>query len=112
MTLEQSVPPTDQVIPRQVSVEIDEDNVMRVKSGTSPHTLASAISHALLAGRPVKIRAIGAGAVGQAVKSLAIARGYTAPAGIDIAFIPAFATVTGDKGDTVSAMTFRVVRLG
>lgn len=104
--------PVPSSTPRLSGVTVTEDAVMRVKSGSNAKALASAIAHSLYAGQPVTLRAIGAGAVGQAVKALIAARGFAAPAGIDIAFIPAFATVTGDKGDTVSAITFRVVRLG
>lgn len=98
--------------PRLTSVAADDDSIMRVKSGSNAKALAAAIAHALYAGQPVTLRAIGAGAVGQAVKALIAARGYAAPAGIDISFVPAFATVVGDQGDVVSAITFRVVRLG
>ena len=37
-----------------------------------------------------------AGAANQAIKAIAIARGYLAPSGIDIICIPAFASVTID----------------
>ena len=41
----------------------------------------------------VEIQAIGAGAANQAIKSIAIARGYLAPAGVDLICKPAFANV-------------------
>ena len=37
------------------------------------------------------MQAIGAGALNQAVKAVAIARGLVAPAGVDLVCIPAFA---------------------
>jgi stage V sporulation protein S len=36
---------------------------------------------------------VGAGAVNQAIKAIAIARGYVAPNGIDLITIPAFAEI-------------------
>ena len=39
---------------------------------------------------------MGAGAANQAIKAVAIARGYLAPAGIDLVCIPAFASVVID----------------
>jgi len=40
-----------------------------------------------------EIQAIGAGALNQAVKAVAIARGFVAPSGLDLVCIPAFADV-------------------
>lgn len=39
---------------------------------------------------------MGAGAANQAIKAIAIARGYLAPLGIDLICIPAFASVLID----------------
>jgi stage V sporulation protein S len=41
----------------------------------------------------VDVQAIGAGAVNQAIKAVAIARGFVAPNGIDMICIPAFIDV-------------------
>ena len=40
-----------------------------------------------------EIQAIGAGAINQAVKSVAIARGFVAPGGMDLVCIPAFTDI-------------------
>ena len=45
------------------------------------------------------IQAIGAGALNQAVKAVAIARGFVAPAGVDLICIPAFAEVEVEGED-------------
>ncbi len=42
------------------------------------------------------MQAVGAGAANQAIKAIAIARGYLAPLGIDMICIPAFANVMID----------------
>ena len=41
----------------------------------------------------VEVQAVGAGAANQAIKSVAIARGYLAPIGIDLICTPSFASV-------------------
>ncbi len=42
----------------------------------------------------MEIQAIGAGAINQAIKAIAIARGFVAPSGIDLAFVPAFQEIS------------------
>ena len=49
------------------------------------------------------MQGIGAGAVNQALKSIAVARGYLAPAGIDLVCVPAFSSVEVD-GESKTAM--------
>lgn len=55
----------------------------------------------------VEIQAIGAGAVNQAIKAIAIARGYVAPNGINLICIPAFSEVEID-GEERTAIKFVV----
>ena len=45
------------------------------------------------------MQAIGAGAINQAVKAVAIAKGFVAPAGIDLVCSPAFTEVKIDNED-------------
>jgi len=85
---------------------MDED-ILRVGAGSSPQSVASAIAHAIYESSSVKLRAVGAGAVNQAVKAIAIASGYTAPRGINLACVPGFQTIPGTDGD-ISAMVFTV----
>jgi stage V sporulation protein S len=88
--------------------ESTDENVLRVSAGSNPQAVASAIAHSVYETRTCKIRAVGAGAVNQAVKAIAIARGYTAPRGIDLACIPGFATIESHDG-TISAIVFSIV---
>jgi len=44
----------------------------------------------------VEVQIVGAGALNQAVKALAIARGYVAEAGIDLVCVPTFADIEID----------------
>jgi stage V sporulation protein S len=88
--------------------ESPEENILRVSAGSNPQAVASAIAHSIYETRTCKVRAVGAGAVNQAVKAIAIARGYTAPRGIDLACIPGFATIESHDG-TISAIVFSIV---
>ena len=47
----------------------------------------------------VEIKAIGAGAVNQAIKALATARGFLAARGIELRCVPAFASVSDDTNE-------------
>lgn len=92
-----------------------EEDVIRVGSSTPPHDLAAAIAHACYDGRPPTLRAIGAGAVNQAIKACAVARQYVAPRALDLTVRPGFATVSmpsktePGEMDDVSAILLRVV---
>ena len=88
--------------------ESQEEHILRVSAGSNPQAVASAIAHSIYESRTCKVRAVGAGAVNQAVKAIAIARGYTAPRGIDLVCIPGFATIESHDG-TISAIVFSIV---
>ena len=68
-------------------------------SSTSPvNKLATAIAEEIRANGRTVLLAIGAGAVNQAIKGLASARGFLAPQGINIAMTPAFIERTAEAG--------------
>lgn len=81
--------------------------VLRVKNSSPPASLASAISHAVYDGKQVTLRCIGAAAVNQAVKGIAIARGHVAQRALDLACKPGFMTVKVNDDD-VTAVLLRV----
>lgn len=85
----------------------DNDDVLRVGAGSNAQSVAQAIAHSIYETHGCKLRAIGAGAVNQAVKAIAIARSYTAPRGIDLVCVPAFASIESRDG-SISAMLFIV----
>lgn len=89
-------------------IEDTRETVLRVRASSSPQALAAAIAHALYQDREVTLRAIGAGAVNQAIKGCAIARGFVAPKGYDLTIKPAFQTVKMAEGD-ISAIVLRVL---
>lgn len=82
----------------------EEIGLIKVSGSSNPTSVASIIARALVAGQSPKIRAVGASAVNQAVKALAIARGFVAPRGLDLQVIPAFDDIEGDSGETISAI--------
>jgi len=61
-----------------------------VSAQSKPKAIAGAVAAAIRANGTVEMQAIGAGAVNQAVKAIAIARGYVAPNGINLVMRPAF----------------------
>ena len=75
---------------------------LRVSSKSEPKSVAGAIAAILRNGETVEINAIGAAAVNQVVKSIAVARGYVAPNGIDLVCIPAFAQLEVDGKEKTS----------
>jgi stage V sporulation protein S len=44
----------------------------------------------------VEVQVVGAGALNQAIKAVAIARGYVAPSGMDVVCVPTFADIEID----------------
>ncbi len=70
--------------------------VLKVSSKSSPNAVAGALAGVLREKGSVEIQAIGAGAINQAVKGVAIARGFVAPSGMDLICIPAFMETTID----------------
>lgn len=77
--------------------------VLKVSSKSSPNSVAGAIAGVIRENGAVEVQAVGAGASNQAIKAIAIARGYLAPSGIDIICIPAFASISID-GDERTAI--------
>jgi stage V sporulation protein S len=67
--------------------------VLKVGSNSKPKAVAGALAAVIEKNGAVEMHAVGAGAVNQAVKAIAIARGFVAPKGIDLISIIAFTTV-------------------
>lgn len=80
---------------------------LKVSAQTNPKALAGALVAVIRQWGKAEIQAIGAGAVNQAVKAIAITRGFIAPNGIDLVMIPAFAEIDID-GVTRTAIKFIV----
>ena len=71
-------------------------DVLKVSSKSKPNSVAGALANAFKEKNSIEIQAVGAGALNQAIKSIAIARGYIAPTGKDIYCVPAFSDISID----------------
>ena len=80
---------------------------LKVSTRSNPNAVAGALAGVLRQNGGAEIQAIGAGAINQAVKAVAIARGFVAPSGMDLICIPAFADVVID-GEERTANKFIV----
>ena len=74
-----------------------------LKVGTKSNPVAGALANVFREKDSVEIQAIGAGALNQAIKAIAIARGFVAPAGKNLVCIPAFTDIVID-GDERTAI--------
>jgi len=80
---------------------------LKVSSKSSPSSVAGAIAGMIKDGVPVEIQSVGAGAVNQAVKAIAVGRGVLAPVGTEIVCAPAFSDVE-INGEVRTAIRFTV----
>jgi stage V sporulation protein S len=82
-------------------------DVLKVGADSKPKAVAGALAAVLRERGSVELQAVGAGAVNQAVKAIAITRGFVAPNGIDLVTIPAFTKVM-IEGEERTAIKFLV----
>lgn len=69
---------------------------LKVSSKSNPNSCAGAMAGVVRQAGAVEVQVVGAGALNQAIKAIAIARGYVAPSGIDLVCIPSFADIQID----------------
>lgn len=81
---------------------------LKVSSKSSPASVAGAIAGLVKDGQPVEIQSVGAGAVNQAIKAVAIARGFLVPTGIDVVCAPVFQDIEID-GERRTAIRLSVI---
>lgn len=67
---------------------------LKVGTKSNPSKVAGALANVIRQTGNVEIQAIGAGALNQAIKAVAIARGFVAPSGKNIVCVPAFTDIT------------------
>lgn len=79
--------------------------VLKVSAQSNPKSVAGALAAVLRDAGSAEMQAVGAGAVNQAIKAIAIARGFVAPNGMDLVTIPAFAEISID-GEERTAIRF------
>ncbi|SDJ00470.1 stage V sporulation protein S [Salimicrobium halophilum] len=74
-------------------------DVLKVSAKSVPNSVAGALANVVRERGTAEIQAIGAGALNQAVKAVAIARGFVAPSGMDLICIPAFTDIMIDEDE-------------
>ena len=73
-------------------------DVLKVSAKSNPNSVAGALAGVLREHGRAEMQAIGAGALNQAIKAVAIARGFVAPSGMDLICIPAFIEIEIEGG--------------
>ena len=81
--------------------------ILKVSASSNPKSVAGALAAVVREKSKAEIQAVGAGAVNQSIKAIAIARGYVAPNGINLVCIPAFSEIIID-GEERTAIRFIV----
>jgi stage V sporulation protein S len=67
--------------------------VLKVSSKSNPNSVAGALAGIVREQGTVEMQTVGAGALNQAIKAIAIARGFVAPSGVELVCVPAFADI-------------------
>lgn len=80
---------------------------LKVSTRSNPNSVAGAIAGVVRSSGVVLVQVVGAGALNQAIKAVAIARGYVAAGGIDLVCVPTFAEVEID-GERRTAIRLRI----
>jgi len=81
--------------------------MLKVSSSSKPKSVAGALAAVIREEGRAELQGVGAGAINQAVKAIAIVRGFIAPNGIDLVAIPAFSEIEID-GQERTAIKFIV----
>ncbi|MGE5598312.1 MAG: stage V sporulation protein S [Bacteroidota bacterium] len=81
--------------------------ILKVSASSNPKSVAGALAAVIREKGSAEMQAVGAGAVNQAVKAIAITRGFVAPNGVNLICIPAFSEVQID-GEERTAIKFLV----
>jgi len=69
---------------------------LKISSTSKPSAVAGALAGVIKEKGRAEMQVIGAGALNQAIKAIAIARGFLVPSGIDLVCIPSFADISVD----------------
>lgn len=82
--------------------------LLKVAAHSNPKAVAGALSAIVEKEKEVELHAVGAGAVNQAVKAIAIARGFVAPKGMNLVATIAFSKIE-IAGEEKTAIKFHVL---
>jgi stage V sporulation protein S len=67
--------------------------ILKVSARSNPNSVAGALAGVVREQGAAELQTVGAGALNQAVKAIAIARGFLAPSGVDLICVPSFADI-------------------
>jgi stage V sporulation protein S len=81
--------------------------VLKVSSKSNPNSVAGALAGVVRSNGTVEMQVVGAGALNQAIKAVAIARSYMASSGLDLICRPTFADIQID-GESRTAIRLHV----
>ena len=82
---------------------------MKVASSSNPTSVAGAISSIISNQNYLDVDTVGAGSLNQAIKAIAIARGYLVPSGIDLYVLPSFKEIK-IEGKEKTAVRLHVIK--
>jgi stage V sporulation protein S len=88
---------------------VDEEMILRVRGASSASALAGAISHGVYDSKKVVLRAIGAGAINQGVKAIAIAQSLCMARGVCLSTRFGFTEVTMPDNKISTAILMKIV---
>ena len=94
-------------MPMEPALPVERMDLLRVSAWSNPKSVAGAIAGVLRERGEVDVQIIGAAALNQAVKAIAIARSYVAGEGIDPICIPGFQDIE-INGEGRTAIRIRV----
>ena len=83
--------------------------MIKVATNSSPSKVAGSLATIIREQKVVEIQTIGAGALNQTIKAIAIARGFLVSSGIDIVVIPSFREVMINQSEK-TAIKLRIER--
>jgi stage V sporulation protein S len=82
---------------------------LKVSAKSNPNAVAGALAAVLREHETAEVQAVGAGAINQAIKAVAIARSYLKSAKLDIVCAPSFVLVAIDESER-TAISLQVER--
>ena len=82
--------------------------LLKVSSQSNPSMVAGAVAGIIRTSGVAEVQAIGAGAVNQAVKAIAIAVSYLEGDGIKISFVPSFADLELENEQKITMIKFKI----
>jgi stage V sporulation protein S len=82
---------------------------LKVSAKSNPNAVAGALAAVLRERETAEVQAVGAGAINQAIKAVAIARNYLKGAKLDVVCTPSFVLVAIDESER-TAISLQVER--